>query len=372
MTIGIPKEIKTFENRVGLIPFYVNRLVKEGHKVFIQKGAGLKTGYGDILYSDAGAEIVPTIEDVYNKSELIIKVKEPQQREFSLINEGQTIFSFFHFPSSEVLLDSLIQTKCIAITYETLETENKKLPILTPMSAIAGKLAIHQGMIHLENITGGKGVLLGGVPGVSTGNVVIIGAGVVGRNACYVAGNLRANVTLLDINMDSLRELHDVMPNNVQLLFSNEENLYNALRTADLVVTAVHLIGRKPPVLITNDMLSIMEENTVIVDVSIDQGGCLETSRPTTHLEPTFKENGIIHYCVPNMPSLVPKTATQVLSHASYPYIIKLANQGIHKAIQNDDALKSGLNLWKGQITNKNISETFRKSFIPFESLMNN
>jgi len=371
MIIGIPKEVKPFENRVGLIPFYVKQLVDKGHKVIVQQNAGLKSSIIDDEYVNAGAQIVSKLDEIYKNSDFIIKVKEPQDREYSLIQESQVIFSFFHFPSSKKLVEGMLNSKCIAITYETLETKDKKLPILTPMSSIAGKLAVHQGMNHLENIIfGGKGVLLGGEPGVPSGNVVILGAGVVGTNACFVASYLRANVILLDINLNRLRELHSIMPHNVQFLFANEENIKQSLKKADLIISAVHLVGRKTPVLIKREDLSIMEKNTVIVDVSIDQGGAIETSIPTTHLEPTYKVDDIIHYCVPNMPSIVPQTSTYVLSHASFPYILDIAEKGIVKSLMQNDNLRTGLNIWKGKITNHNVAETFGMDYANIDKLI--
>ncbi len=359
MIIGIPKEIKPFENRVGLIPQYVKQLVEEGHNILVQDDAGTKSGFSNEDYQDCGAEILPSIEDIYKKSDLIIKVKEPQEKEIPLIRERQIVFSYFHLPSSQKLVEKLLKRKCIAVTYETLETEDHRLPLLIPMSAIAGKLAVQVGMRHLESVTEGKGVLLGGVAGVHPGNVVILGGGEVGTNACYVASGLRADVTLLDLSMKRLRELYDVMPNNVKLLYSNKANLIEVLRKADLVVSAVHLVGRKAPKLITREMLSLMEENTVIADVAIDQGGCIETSRPTTHKEPTYKVDGIIHYCVPNIPSIVPRTASLILSHSSFPYLRIMAKLGISRAIQQSRDIRSGVSLWDGVVTNENLADTF-------------
>ncbi len=370
MIIGIPKEIKPYENRVGLIPQYVKQLVEEGHNILVQENAGIKSGFSDKDYKDLGAEILPSIEGIYKKSDLIIKIKEPQEKEIPLIREKQIVFSYFHLPSNQRLVEQLLESKCIAVTYETLETEDHRLPLLIPMSAIAGKLAVQVGMRHLESVSEGKGVLLGGVAGVHPGHVVILGGGEVGTNACYVASGLRADVTLLDVNLKRLRELYDIMPNNVKLLYSSKANLTEVLRKADLVVAAVHLTGRKAPKLITREMLSLMEENTVIVDVAIDQGGCIETSRPTTHKEPTYKVDGIIHYCVANIPSIVPRTASPVLSHSSLPYLRIMANLGIEKGIQVNREIRSAISLWDGVITDQNLADTFEMDYKNIDDLI--
>lgn len=361
MKIGIPKEIKAFENRVGLIPVYVKKLVEMGHHVFVQDKAGSGSGYNNESYIMAGAKILDSIEEIYKESDLIVKVKEPQKEEFPLIKKEQILFSFFHFPSSEDLLNALLETECIAVAYETLETDDKKLPILSPMSAVAGKLSIQIGMQYLENIEDGKGLLLGGIPGVTKGNVVIFGGGIVGANACYVASQIGAQVTLLDINLERLNTLSNHVPANVNLLYSNEQNILESIQNADLIVSGVHSVGEKPPKLITKAMLSEMEENTVIVDVSIDQGGAIETSRVTTHHDPIYKVNGILHYCVANMPSIVSKTSTELLSHSSFPYLIHIVNKGIRAAVQSHPEIESAINLAKGSIVNSHIADTFNR-----------
>ncbi len=373
ITIGVPKELKPFENRVGLIPFYVKKLVEQGNKVLVQKDAGLNADIYDQEYIDAGASIISDIKDIYNEANLIIKVKEPQKEEYSLIREKQIIFTFFHFASNFDLLKHIINSRCIAIAYETLQVEDNKLPILSQMSAIAGKLSVQIGMHYLENTNGGKGILLGGMPKIHPGNVLILGGGTVGINACYVASRLRANITLLDLDLNRLRTIHELMPvKNIKLLYSNKENIINSIKTTDLVISGIHTVGEKPPILITRDMLKLMDKKSVLVDVSIDQGGAFETSRPTDHDNPIYIENGVIHYCVTNMPSIVAKTSTYVLSYASFPFIQQIALKNIKLAIENNPYIKTGLNTIYGEVVNKNIANNFNIDWIEPDKILNN
>ena len=370
MKIGIPREIKIFENRVGLIPEYVKRLKDGGHTVYVQSGAGMGSGYEDRLYRDSGAIVVSRMEEVYEESDLIVKVKEPQSEEFKLIKEGQIIFSFFHFPSDLDLVKNVQRRKCIAVAFETLVDMRGRTPILSPMSAVAGKLGVQLGMQYLEKTYGGKGLLLGGLPGVDSGNVVVIGGGVVGRNACEVAGGLGANVILFDINIGILNELATYMPKNVRMLYPEEGSFKDALLRADIVVGAVHAVGKKTPVLIRKEMLSLMERGSVIVDVAIDQGGCSEASRATDHKDPVFEVEGVIHYCVANMPSIVSRTSTQLLSHALFPYLEMMSDIGIRKAILESDSIRSGINLFNGEVVHRDIADSLGLEWSSLDDLI--
>ena len=334
MIIGVPKEIKEEEYRVALLPSTAKELVKKGHQVLIEKDAGVGSGIKDKEYLKAGAEILNKAEEIFKRAELIVKVKEPQEKEYPLLWEGQIIFTFFHFAAARKLTEAMIKRKIVALAYETVQKDDGSLPLLIPMSEIAGKLASQEGAKYLEKPSGGKGVLLGGVSGVAPGKVLIIGAGTVGENAATVAAGMGADVILLDINLERLRHLKGILPANVKLIYSNPATLKKYLKKADLVIGAVLIPGAKAPQLISREMLKLMEPGTVLVDVAIDQGGCFETSRPTTHQEPTYVVDGIVHYCVANIPGAVARTSTFALCNSTSPYLLLLAEKGVKKAIQ--------------------------------------
>ena len=358
MKIGVPKEIKNNEYRVGLTPAGVLELSKRKHEVYIQSTAGNGSGFSDEEYIEAGAQILPTIEAIYEIAEMIVKVKEPIETEYNLAKKGQLIFTYFHFASSEKLTKAMIASESTCIAYETVEVDNK-LPLLTPMSEVAGRMAIQEGAKYLEKPLQGKGILLGGVPGVMPANVLVLGGGVVGTQAAKMAAGLDANVTILDVNLDRLRYLVDVMPKNVNTIFSNEYNIRKLISEADLIVGAVLIPGAKAPNLITKEMLKDMEKGTVLVDVAVDQGGCIETCKPTTHEDPTFIIDDVVHYCVANMPGAVPFTSTTALTNATLPYVIKLANNGWEKACDQDSALRKGLSIVEGKLIYKKVADLF-------------
>lgn len=359
MVIGIPKEIKNNESRVGMTPAGVLELVHQGHEVHVQSGAGLGSGFTDNDYKKVGAHILDTIGQVYAISDMIVKVKEPIAEEYPLIQKDQIVFTYFHFASSERLTRAMIESKAVCIAYETVEDEAGTLPLLTPMSEVAGRMAIQQGAKYLEKPKKGKGVLLGGVPGVPPGKVLVLGAGTVGIQAAKMAAGLGAHVTILDINMKRLRYVNDVMPPHVVTEFSNEFNIRKHLPTHDLVVGGVLVKGGRAPKLITRDMLKLMHPGAVIVDVAVDQGGCVETSRPTTHEDPIFIIDDVVHYCVANMPGAVPYTSTLGLTNVTLPYVLSLAEKGWEKATADDPALKKGLNIVKGKVVYDEIAEAF-------------
>jgi alanine dehydrogenase len=359
MIIGIPKEIKNNESRVGMTPAGVFELGKYGHKVYIQTGAGEGSGFSDEDYKKVGAIILDTIGQVYALSEMIVKVKEPIKEEYGFIQKDQVVFTYFHFASSETLTQAMIDRKAICIAYETVEDEEGTLPLLTPMSEVAGRMAIQQGAKYLEKPVKGRGVLLGGVPGVAPGRVLVLGAGVVGTQAAKMAAGLGAHVTILDVNMKRLRYVNDVMPSHVVTEFSNEYNIRRHIKTHDLIIGGVLLKGSKAPKLITREMLKTMRSGTVIVDVAVDQGGCIETTRPTTHEDPTFMIHDVVHYCVSNMPGAVPHTSTVALTNVTLPYVVKLANLGWEKACEVDASLQKGLNIVRGKVVYKEILDTF-------------
>lgn len=359
MIVGIPKEIKNNESRVGITPAGVFELVKNKHTVYVQSNAGDGSGFFNNDYKLAGAIILDTIAEVYSKSEMIVKVKEPIDEEYDLIKEGQILFTYFHFASSKPLTKAMIKSKAICIAYETVEDEEGSLPLLTPMSEVAGRLAIQQGAKYLEKPVKGRGVLLGGVPGVAPGKVLVLGAGVVGIQAAKMAAGLGAHVTILDINMKRLRHINDVMPPHVVTEFSTEFNIRKHIKTHDLIIGGVLLKGAKAPNLITRDMLKEMRPGTVIVDVAVDQGGCVETTRPTTHQDPVFIIDDVVHYCVANMPGAVPYTSTMALTNVTLPYALKLANLGWEVACEKDTNFKKGLNIISGKVVYKEIVEAF-------------
>ena len=364
MIIGVPKEIKEEEYRVALLPSTAKILVEKGHQVFVEKNAGAGSGIKNGDYQNAGAEILNNAEEVFRRAELIVKVKEPQEEENSLLREGQIIFTFFHFAASRKLTEAMIKSKIIAFAYETVQKDDGSLPLLSPMSEIAGKLAAQEGAKYLEKPFGGKGVLLGGVPGVAPGNVLIIGGGTVGENAAIVAAGMGADVVLLDINVERLHHLKGVLPANVKFIYSNQATIEKYLKKADLVIGAVLIPGAKAPQLITREMLKLMEPGTVLVDVAIDQGGCFETSKPTTHKEPTYTVDGILHYCVANIPGAVARTSTFALCNATSPYLLLLAEKGV-KVIEGNTALRRGLSLFKGKVTSERLARIFNLQYSP-------
>ncbi|APY08136.1 alanine dehydrogenase [Winogradskyella sp. J14-2] len=362
MKIGVPEEIKNNENRVGMTPAGVYELIKNDHTVYVQKNAGLGSGFFDEDYKEVGATILDTIEEVYASAEMIVKVKEPITVEYDLIKPHHVVFTYFHFASSEPLTKAMLKSKAVCIAYETVEDEDGTLPLLTPMSEVAGRMAIQQGAKYLEKPIKGRGVLLGGVPGVPPGKVLVLGAGTVGTQAAKMAAGLGAHVTIMDINMKQLRYVNDVMPNHVVTEFSSEFNIRKRIKDHDLIVGGVLLKGAKAPNLITRDMLKDMRPGTVIVDVAVDQGGCVETSKPTTHEDPTYIIDDVVHYCVANMPGAVPYTSTLALTNVTLPYVIRLANQGWEVACAKDQSLKKGINIAKGKIIYEEIAEAFNWS----------
>lgn len=370
MIIGVPKEIKNNENRVALTPAGVKELMKHGHQIFVQKTAGAGSGFNDDDYVQSGAELLSTIEEVYATTEMIIKVKEPIEAEYSLIREDQLVFTYFHFASYEPLTKAMIASKSVCLAYETVEKPDRSLPLLVPMSEVAGRMSIQEGAKYLEKPSGGRGILLGGVPGVRPAKVMILGGGVVGTNAAKMAAGLGADVTILDLSLSRLRYLDDVMPANVNTFMSNEYNIRELISSHDLIVGAVLIPGAKAPHLITRDMLKDMKPGTVLVDVAVDQGGCIETCKPTTHEDPTYMIDGILHYCVANMPGAVPYTSTLALTNATLPYAIELANKGWRKACKERNELKLGLNIVNGEVVYKGVSDAFGLPHTPVDAVL--
>jgi alanine dehydrogenase len=365
MIVGIPKEIKNNEFRVGMIPAGVEALVNAGHKVYVQKDAGLASAIPDTEYEQAGAKLYASAKPIFEKADMIIKVKEPLAPEYPMMQSGQVVFTYFHFASSRELTESVLARKIIAVAYETIQLPDKTLPLLTPMSEVAGRLAVVEGAKYLEKPFFGRGLLLSGVPGVAPAEVIIIGGGVVGKSAAKIAAGLGANVTILDVNIDRLRYLEDIMPKNVVTVHSNAHNLRVAVKHADILIGAVLIPGAKAPVLVSKQMVATMKKGAVIVDVSVDQGGCIETCHPTTHDNPTFIVNGVVHYCVANMPGAVPRTSTFALSNSTIPYMLALANKGYKQAMLDDPALLKGLNMINGKLTIKQVADTFGLEYIP-------
>jgi len=359
MIVGVPKEIKTAENRVALVPAGAESLVGDGHTVLVEQGAGLGSGFPDEAYRAVGASVAGSADDVWAKSEMIMKVKEPIEPEWKRIRPSQLVFTYFHFAASEPLTKAIIGTGCVAIAYETVQLSTGELPLLTPMSEVAGRMAVQEGAKYLEKVFGGSGILLGGVPGVLPGEVLVIGGGVVGTNAAKMAAGLGAHVTLLDVSLDRLRYLADVLPPNVDLLYSNHQNIIEQLRKADLVIGAVLLPGAKAPHLVKRADLKLMKPGSVVVDVAVDQGGCIETIKPTTHEQPTYVVDGIIHYAVANMPGGVPRTSTLALTNATFPYAKRLARRGWKQACRDDRALFLGLNVIEGKVVYPGVAEAF-------------
>lgn len=367
MIIGVPKEIKNNENRVGMTPSGVQEMTKRGHTVYVQASAGDNSGFSDAAYTAAGAKILPTIEEVYAIAEMIVKVKEPIGCEYPLVRKGQLMFTYFHFASSEPLTKAMIESGAICCAYETVERKDRTLPLLIPMSEVAGRMATQEGCYLLERPRGGKGKLIGGVPGVKPARVLVIGGGVVGTAAARMAAGLGADVTICDVSLPRLSYLTDVMPKNVKTLMSSEYNIREELKTADLVVGSVLIPGAKAPKLVTREMLGLMEKGSVLVDVAIDQGGCFETSHPTTHEEPTYYVDGILHYCVANIPGAVPYTSTLALTNATLPYALQLADKGWQKACADNEELRKGLNVVDGKVVYKEVAEAWNLPFEPIE-----
>jgi len=370
MIIGVPKEIKTNENRIALVPAGCELLVANGHRVSVERGAGAGSGFNDEQYLTAGATILETPEEVWAAAELIMKVKEPIAVEWPRMRRGQVIYTYFHFAAAEDLTRAVIESGAIAIAYETVQLPNGELPLLTPMSEVAGRMAVQEGAKYLEKVHGGRGVLLGGVPGVAPAKVVIIGGGVVGINAAKMAAGLGANVTILDISLERLRYLDDVLPANVKTIYSNRFNILEAIERADLVVGAVLLPGAKAPHLVTRADLKRMQPGAVIVDVAVDQGGCVETIHPTTHENPTYFVDGILHYGVANMPGGVPRTSTLALTNATLPYGVRLAKKGWRTACREDRSLALGLNVVEGKVVYPGVAEAFGLPLTPLEAVL--
>ncbi len=365
MIIGIPKEIKNNESRVSMTPAGVRELIKKGHTVYVEKSAGEGSGFSDEQYLANGACILQDAAEVYDKSEMIVKVKEPIESEYSLIKEGQIVFTYFHFASDKILTEAMIASKSVCIAYETVETQDGQLPLLIPMSEVAGRMSTTQGAVFLEKPKGGKGKLLSGIPGVAPAKVLIIGAGVVGVNAAKIAAGYGADVTIMDISLPRLRYLDDTLPANVKTMFSSEENIRKELPHTDMVIGAVLKPGGKAPHVITREMLSLLTKGSVLVDVAIDQGGCFETSKPTSHDNPVYTVDGILHYCVANIPGAVPYTSTTGLSNATLPYVMMLADKGWHKACADNESLAKGVNMVDGKITYKAVADAFALAYSP-------
>ena len=359
MRIGIPKEIKQGESRVGMTPAGVAELIKHGHHVFVQHTAGEGSGFADEAYERVGAEILPTIEEVYAQSEMIIKVKEPIEPEYPLIRKDQLVYTYFHFASDRPLTEAMIKSGAVCLAYETVEEADHSLPLLRPMSEVAGRMAILNGAYYLQKTKGGKGKLISGVPGVKPTKVLVLGGGTVGEAAARMAAGMGADVVITDISLPRLRQLSIELPANVTTLYSSEHNIRQELADVDIVVGSVLIPGDKTPHLITRDMLSLMEPGTVLVDVAIDQGGCFETSHPTTHAEPVYTVDGIVHSCVANIPGAVPNTSTMALTNATLKYALQLADKGWRKACEDNPALRKGLNIVEGKVVFKPVADVW-------------
>jgi alanine dehydrogenase len=359
MIVGVPKEIKESEYRVSLVPAGAEALTEAGHTVLIEAGAGEGSGVTDEEYQEHGATIVAAPKEIYSRAEMVVKVKEPQPEEYPLIRPGQVLFTYFHFAADEPLTRAMLECRAVCIAYETLQLEDGSLPLLTPMSEIAGRMAIQEGAKYLERPMEGRGILLSGVPGVAPANIVILGGGVVGSNAAKIAAGIGARVTILDINLERLRYLDDVMPRNVITLFSDRVNIRRMLAEADLLIGAVLIRGDRAPVLVTREMIQPMKRGAVIVDVAVDQGGCMETTRPTTHRNPTYIVDGVVHYCVANMPGAVAGTSTYALTNVTLPYVLQLARSGWRRALEKSPPLRHGLNLVDGKVVLPALAELF-------------
>jgi len=369
MRIGVPREVKNDEYRVAMLPVGVEELVLDGHQVLIEAGAGLGSGLTDEEYAESGAVIVATAENVWSESDLIVKVKEPQVTEYARLRAGQILFTYFHFAASRSLTDAVLNSRSTAIAYETIRDAKGSLPLLTPMSEVAGRMSIQKGANFLERPEEGRGILLSGVPGVAPAEVVVLGGGIVGANAARVAAGLGANVCILDVNLDRLRYLDDIMPPNVTTLFSDRHMVRDRLTHADLVIGSVLIPGARAPHLVRADDLKRMKNGSVIVDVAIDQGGCVETSRPTTHADPTFIIDGVVHYCVTNMPGAVGRTSTFALCNVTLPYVRRIASKGWKAVAQSDPGFALGLNMIDGHVTHEAVAKTFSLPYTSWAGL---
>jgi len=370
MIIGVPKEIKNNENRVGVTPAGVSEFKKHGHTVYVQSTAGNGSGFSDEEYVSAGAEMLPTIEETYAIAEMIVKVKEPIKQEYTLIKKDQLVFTYFHFASDEALTRAMIASKSVCLAYETVEADDRTLPLLVPMSEVAGRMSTQEGAKYLEKPMGGRGILLGGVPGVKPAEVLVLGGGIVGTQAAKMAAGLGAHVTMMDISLPRLRQLDDIMPENVDTVYSNDYNIRAAIKVSDLIIGAVLIPGAKAPNLVTRDMLKDMRPGTVLVDVAVDQGGCFETTKPTTHENPTYIIDDVIHYTVANMPGAVPYTSTLALTNATLPYAIQLANKGWVNACKDSRELRYGLNIVAGKVCYRGVCEAFGLEFTSEEDIL--
>ena len=370
MIIGVPKEIKNNENRVGLTPAGVAEFKKAGHQVYVQSTAGEGSGFPDADYRAAGAEILPDIQSVYGIADMIVKVKEPIESEYGLIKENQLLFTYFHFASSEPLTHAMIARKAVCLAYETVEKSDRSLPLLVPMSEVAGRMSIQEGAKYLEKPMKGRGILLGGVPGVPPANVLVLGGGIVGTQAAKMAAGLGAHVTIMDVSLPRLRALADIMPANVNTVMSNDFNIRRYIKHMDLIIGAVLIPGAKAPHLITREMLKSMKPGTVLVDVAVDQGGCIETCKPTTHEDPTYIIDDVVHYCVANMPGAVPYTSTLALTNATLPYGLELAKKGWKQACKDNAELRLGLNVVQGKVVYKGVSEAWGLPYEAVESVL--
>ncbi|MEQ9266662.1 MAG: alanine dehydrogenase [Balneolaceae bacterium] len=371
MIIGVPKEIKPQENRVALQPGGVLLLKRNGHEVLVEKSAGVGSGFTDEDYTSAGATIIEDVEEVWKRAEMIMKVKEPIAVEYPRMREGQVLFTYFHFAADEALTKAVVASKCIAIAYETVEKADRSLPLLIPMSEVAGRMAAQEGAVYLEKPKGGRGMLIGGIPGVKPAKVLVLGGGIVGVNAAKIAAGMGADTTIMDINMPRLRYLDDVMPRNINTVFSSEANIRAMLPRVDMIIGAVLKPGAKAPHLITREMLKEMRPGTVLVDVAIDQGGCFETSKPTTHQDPVYFVDDVLHYCVANMPGAVPYTSTLGLTNVTLPYAVSLANKGWKQALKDDKELLMGLNIANGTIVYDDVAKAFDMPYEPVETVLN-
>jgi len=367
MILGVAREIKTEEYRVGLTPMTVRPFIDHGHTVLIEQGAGVGSGFSDEEYSAAGAKIIKSKKELFEKSQMIVKVKEPLPEEYELFREGQLLYTYLHLAAAKELTLALMRKKVIGVAYETIECEDHTLPLLNPMSEIAGRLAIQEGAKYLEKPFGGRGILLGGVPGIKRGNVVIIGGGTVGLNACKIAVGLGANVTILDISAKRLAYLDDIFASQITTLYSNQHHIEESVRDADLVIGAVLIPGAAAPKLLKRHHLKMMKKGAVLVDVAVDQGGCFETTRPTTHKEPVFIEEGIVHYCVANMPGSVALSSTIALTSVTYPYGLAIADKGVAAAAAESSAIKKGVNVYRGKCTCKNVADSLSLSYFPVD-----
>ncbi|RLT20329.1 MAG: alanine dehydrogenase [Planctomycetota bacterium] len=363
MIIGVPREIKSDEYRVAMLPSGVEELTKAGHQVLIEKGAGAGSGIPDDAYAASGATIVETQIEIF-AADMIVKVKEPMASEWPLLRAGQIVFTYFHFAADATLTRNVLESRATAVAYETVQGRNRDLPLLTPMSEVAGRMSIQQGAKFLERPQEGRGILLGGVPGVEPAHIAILGGGVVGKNAAKIAAGFQADVVIMDINIDRLRQLDDIMPANVNTLFSDRHNIREQLRLADLVIGGVLIPGARAPQLVTVEDLQLMKPGAVVIDVCIDQGGCMETSRPTTHSSPTYIVDGILHYCVTNMPGAVGRTSTYALCNVTFPYVLRIANDGLFAACQKDPGLAAAVNMLNGRVTNEAVAATFHLPFV--------